>query len=129
MAAMQGINAEKSLEEFIEKDLPLLVKPHCNDTIKILTNAIESYHISFKDVLARNPVFLEWVKQRIYLYFASHIKNLDPTNNEEFYACYGAIALQYQREYIYSFTEVQLQNLMNNLDDLKGIHSTTAKVK
>lgn len=111
MSNMKWINAEKSLEDFIEQDLPFLVKPHCQDAICIINEYLEQvFNISIDLLLADCPDFIHQISQKAYLYFQFYLKKAELNRNGDFYACYGVIAEEFQNKGIYTLIEIQLSN-------------------
>lgn len=114
---MQWLNAEKSLEKFIEEDLPLLSQPHYKDTIEVMSQILKRFEISWDNFLAKYPNYPEWVQQQILQYFTMGMKEANPCSNAEFYSYYGLIATQYQKNYLYYFVENQFKSLIPQLKE------------
>ena len=111
MSNIKWINAEKSLKDFIEKDLSVLITPHCQDVIYIITKYLkEVFNVSIDVIVANCPDFIYQIHQQAYRYFQYHLKKAELKRNSDFYACYGAIAAKFQDEGIYTLIELQLSN-------------------
>ncbi len=119
MTSTHQIKVEKSLEEFLEQDLPFLVKPHFKDTLTIILEYLKFFHVSIDVILEQYPNFIETLNIQIYLYFAERMNKKVFTANSDFYQYYCAIAVDYQSQFIYSVAESQIksqyiQNIINN---------------
>lgn len=124
MSNMKWINAEKSLKDFIEKDLSVLIAPHCQDVIHVITEYLkQAFDISIDIIVADCPDFIYEIHQLAYRYFQYHLKKAELNRNSDFYACYGAIAAKFQDEGIYTLIELQLSNI--NIQDIIRKHSSS----
>ncbi len=110
MASMHWINAEKSLEQFLEEDLPFLVKPHFKDTLTIILEHVRVFQISMDMIIEEYPNFMETLNIQIYLYFAERMSQRRFSSNSDFYQCYSLIAVDYQNQFIYSIAESQIKS-------------------
>ena len=108
---MKWINAEKDINDFIQQDLPFLVKPHCQDTMYIIEQYFEEViNISIDKIVENCPNFIEQVHEQVYRYFYYYISQGNFNRNSGFYAYYSSLAIKFQNEDIYKLVELQVSN-------------------
>ncbi|VEP16107.1 hypothetical protein H1P_4040006 [Hyella patelloides LEGE 07179] len=100
----------QSLEDFLEEDLPFLIKSHYDDTIIIIKKELQLHNLSFDVVVSQYPNFLEKIKYHLFFFFAHQMSEITPEPNNDLYAHYCAIAKAYRNQYIYSFVENQIKD-------------------
>ena len=108
--AISWAQKNQTLENFLEEDLPFLIKSHYEDTIIILKKELKSINLSLDYILIHYPNFLQRIKYHLYFSFAYQMSELRSDCNEDLYAHYSAIATAYRNQYIYYFVENQIRN-------------------
>ena len=106
---------EQTLEDFIEEDLPFLIKPHYEATIIILENKLRSQNSSIDTVTFHYPNFLTKVRYHLLFFFAHQISELKSDSNSNFSTLYQSVAETYQERYIDSFVNKQVQEYIKSL--------------
>lgn len=100
----------QSLEDFLEEDLPFLIKSHYEDTIIVIKKELQLHNLSLDFVVSQYPNFLEKIKYHLFFFFAHQMSETIPEQNNDLYANYCAIAKIYRNQYIYSFVENQIKD-------------------
>ena len=106
---------EQTLEDFIEEDLPFLIKPHYEVTIIVLNSKLQQQNSSLDTVISHYPNFLTKVKYHLFFFFAHQISELKSDSNSDLYALYQSVAETYQERYIDSFVDKQIQEYIKSL--------------
>lgn len=106
--AMSWGEGTKTLEDFIEEDLPFLVKSHYEDTIKLLEEELTGSNISLVTAISRYPNLLLKLQYQLFFWFAQQMSTVSSEQNSDFYRHYCSVAEAYQKEYISSFVSRQI---------------------
>ena len=102
---------EQILEDFLEEDLPFLIKPHYENTLIVLKRKLQVFNSSLDIVSIQYPNFLEKIRYHLFFFFAHQI-NTNRTSDRSFYASYCLVATAYQNQYIETFVENQIQDCL-----------------
>ena len=106
---------EQTLEDFIEEDLPFLIKPNYEATIIVLENKLRSQNSSLDTVTSHYPNFLTKVRYHLFFFFAHQISKLKSHSNSDFSTLYQSVAEIYQERYIDFFVDKQIQEYIKSL--------------
>lgn len=98
---------DKSIEDFLEEDLPFLIKSHYEDTINLLEKELTASQLTLVQAISRYPNLLLKIRYQIFFWFAQQMSTVQSQRNEDFYSHYSQVAKAYQKEYIYSFVKQQ----------------------
>ena len=108
---MSWSEGEQTLENFLEEDLPFLIKSQYEATLVVLKKKLELLNLSLDLIVSQYPNFLEKIKYHLFFFFAHQISIIcsNTNNNYDFYDQYCSVALLYKNQYIYSFVDKQIQ--------------------
>lgn len=102
----------QSLEEFLEDDLPSLIKPDYENTIIHLEKRLVDFNLSIEKVLVYYPNFLEKIRFHLVFFLANQLNSSKYREFDNFQDRYRAVSLLYQDHYVLSFVEKQVQDIL-----------------
>lgn len=102
----------QSLEDFLEEDLPSLIKPDYENTLTHLDRRLLDFDLSIEKVSTDYPNFLEKIRFHLVFFLANQLNSEKYRQFDNFQDRYRAISLLYQDHYVLSFVEKQVQAIL-----------------
>ncbi len=102
----------QSLEDFLEEDLPLLIKPDYENTITHLKRRLLDFDLSIAKVSDYYPNFLEKIRFQLVFFLVNQLNSAKYLEFDSFQERYRAVSLIYQDHYVHSFVEKQVQEIL-----------------
>lgn len=111
MASIETTQVQ-SLEDFLEEDLPSLIKPDYENTLIHLEKRLLDFNLSIEKVSAFYPNFLEKIRFHLVFFLANQLSSPKYRNFDNFPDRYRAVSLLFQDHYVLSFVEKQVQDIL-----------------
>jgi len=102
----------QSLDDFLEEDLPSLIKPDYENTLIHLERRLLDFNSSIEKVSVYYPNFLEKIRFHLVFFLANQLNSSKYRGLDNFQDRYRAVSLLFQDHYVLSFVEKQVQDIL-----------------
>ena len=113
--SMSWGEGHKTLDDFLESDLPFLLNSHYDDTVSLLEQSLDATETSLIAAISRYPNLLLKIKYNLFFWFSQQMSTVHSNENSDFYNHYCVVARAYQEDYINKFVAQQVAIILEQV--------------